>query len=195
MSEILPKAMGRIRIPKMSPQLQPAELAVQFLVSRIEEQAARDGVPLSDVERQMLYHSESSEQTVDATTTKKFESEYDSDAYETKIARLLRNVYKRDAKLGQKRAWRDALKTLRREDRYVLVMVQQAGIKGLELGSSDRKAVLPLMIFAVIGFIMILAAFRLNWIQGYLLQGVVFFSFIALLWGLGELIGQLRSDK
>jgi hypothetical protein len=58
-----------------------------------------------------------------------FDSEYNSAAYEAKIARLLRRAYQHDAKLGQEDEWQDALRALRSEDWYILVMLQQAGIK------------------------------------------------------------------
>ena len=59
-----------------------------------------------------------------------FDNEYEGDAYEAKIARLLRRAYEGDAKLGQKHRWDDAVRALRSEDWYILVMLQQAGIKG-----------------------------------------------------------------
>jgi hypothetical protein len=110
----------------MPPLSQPAESAKQFLISKVLRQAVSDGVMLSDLEKQMLDFSEGAS---DIEAVANFNSGYNSDAYEAKIARLLRRAYQHDAKLGQEDEWQDALRALRSEDWYILVMLQQAGIK------------------------------------------------------------------
>jgi hypothetical protein len=92
-------------------------------------QADSDGLLLSDFEKRMLNFSEGSASAADIEAAENFDNEYDSNAYEAKIARLLRRAYQHDAKLGKKHQWQDALNALRNEDRYILVMLQQAGIK------------------------------------------------------------------
>jgi hypothetical protein len=114
----------------MPPLSQPAESAKQFLISKVLRQAVNDGVVLSDFEERMLSFSEGAASAADIETVANFASEYDSDAYEAKIARLLHRAYQHDAKLGQTHQWQDALNALRSEDWYILVMLQQAGIKG-----------------------------------------------------------------
>lgn len=110
----------------MPPLSQPAESAKQFLISKVLRQAVSDSVMLSDLEKQMLDFSEGA---ADIEAVANFDSGYNSDAYEAKIARLLRRAYQHDAKLGQEDEWQDALRALRSEDWYILVMLQQAGIK------------------------------------------------------------------
>jgi hypothetical protein len=107
-----------------------AESAKEFLISNLLRQADEDGILLSELERRMLSFSEGTASADDIEAAEQFENEYDSDAYEAKIARLLRKAYKRDAKLGQKHRWDDAVRALRTEDWYIVVMLQQAGIKG-----------------------------------------------------------------
>jgi len=114
----------------MPPLAQPAESAKQFLISKVLRQADSDGVVLSVFEKQMLDFSEGAASAVDIEAVPNFDSEYDSDAYEVKIARLLRRAYQHDAKLGQTHQWQDAQNALGSEDWYILVMLQQAGIKG-----------------------------------------------------------------
>ena len=108
----------------------PSESAREFLISKVLKQADEDGILLSELERRMLSFSEGAASADDIEAAEQFENEYDSDAYEAKIARLLRRAYERDAKLGQKHLWHDAVRALRREDWYIVVMIQQAGIKG-----------------------------------------------------------------
>ncbi len=108
---------------------QPAESAKQLLISKVLRQADSEGVSLSDLEKRMLNFSEGSVSAAGIQAVENFDSEYDTDAYEAKIARLLRLAYEHDAKLGREHEWQDALRALRSEDWYILVMVQQAGIK------------------------------------------------------------------
>ncbi len=112
-----------------SPSLQ-AESAKEFLISKVLRQADEDGIPLSNLEKRMLSFCEGTASAGDMEVAELFENEYDSDAYEARIARLLRRAYQRDAKLGHKHQWHDAVRALRSEDWYILVMLQQAGIKG-----------------------------------------------------------------
>jgi hypothetical protein len=108
----------------------PAESSKEFLISKVLRQAGEDGILLSELERRMLSFSEGTASADDIEAAEQFENEYDSDAYEARIARLLRKAYQRDAKLGQRHRWDDAARALRSEDWYILVMLQQAGIKG-----------------------------------------------------------------
>ncbi len=106
-----------------------AEYAKEFLISKVLRQADEDGVLLSDLERRMLNFCEGSASTEDIEAAEKFGSEYDNDIYEAKIAQLLRKAYQRDAKLGQQNQWQHAIKALRNEDWYIVVMLQQSGIR------------------------------------------------------------------
>ena len=108
---------------------QPAESAKHFLISKVLSQAEKDGIRLSDLEKRMLNFSEGSASADDIEAAENFDSGYDSDAYEAKIARLLRSAYLYDAKRGRRHQWQAALDALRNEDWYILVMLQQAGIK------------------------------------------------------------------
>ena len=112
-----------------SPPLR-AKSAKEFLISNVLRQGDEEGILLSGLERRMLSFSEGAASEDDIEEAEQFENEYDSDAYEAKIARLLRRAYERDAKLGQKHLWHDAMRALQSEDWYILVMLQQAGIKG-----------------------------------------------------------------
>src|SRR6202142_3086858 len=102
--------------------------AKQFLLSRLSEQASQEGVALDEIERRMFLFSESSGRP-DLEANEKFEKDYDSTAYESKVTKLLGRVYANDKKNEADGAsWKAALKTLAREDFYGLVMIDQARI-------------------------------------------------------------------
>src|SRR5579863_8531432 len=82
------------KIRRMNPFHSGRE-AKEFLVSRIVAEAQRENVPLSEIERKMLYFTESGWTLPDiASVGEEFDREYDQDQYEKKIARLIRKAYK-----------------------------------------------------------------------------------------------------
>lgn len=106
-----------------------AQQAKEYLISQIVEEAQRENMPLSEVERKMLYFTETEETLPDMSDVNdQFERECDSSAYEEKIARLLHKAFertRRETPEGDHR-WRQAVADLRKEDHYLLVMVDQA---------------------------------------------------------------------
>jgi hypothetical protein len=100
--------------------------AKDFLVEQTVEQAALEGVPLADVEKRMLYFTESDSASCDdpIALNDEFEAQYETKEYETKISRLLHHAYTRlkEENPGLKRNWDEAIRTLRKGDHYFLVM-------------------------------------------------------------------------
>lgn len=134
--------------------------AKQFLISRVVEEAKSAGVPLSEIERKMLYFTEVHPSLSDISDVNaEFERSYDADEYENKVTALLRKA--RDYDEGQSDAqaqqWRDAVDALKHEDHYILVMVYRAF-------PQDRKAILPThrirdyLIYIAVGLTVVLIA-------------------------------------
>jgi hypothetical protein len=99
--------------------------AKDFLVAQTAEQAALEGVPLSDLEKRMMYFTESGECPEDPLAlNEEFEAEYDSDDYEAKISKLFHHGHHRLRKENDaaRKNWDLAIKCLRRGDHYLLVM-------------------------------------------------------------------------
>jgi hypothetical protein len=102
--------------------------AKEFLSSKLSAQAGHDKITLDEIEKSMFVFSESSGDA-DLETQETFDKTYDSNEYESKVTKLLSKAYARDKRTKDgKREWSDALKALRREDFYGLVMIDQAGI-------------------------------------------------------------------
>src|SRR5467141_1710424 len=115
--------------PKSSERRLRAQQAKEFLISQIVEEAKRENVPLSEIEQKMLYFTESEETLPDIyEVNEQFEREYDSSVYEKKIAGLLRNAHRRNQQESptRKDRWKQAVADLRKEDHYLLVMVDQS---------------------------------------------------------------------
>jgi hypothetical protein len=110
----------------MSKEIEAAKL---FLVAKVLEQAALDGVPISDIEKRMFLFSETGQDPPDFEAAEKFDEDYDDGEYEGKIAQLLHRAFARDRQTREaKDLWNKHLSALKGEDFYGLVMVDQAGI-------------------------------------------------------------------
>jgi hypothetical protein len=99
--------------------------AKDFLVQQAASQAALEGISLSNLEKRMMYFSESGYVPEDPIALNdEFEAQYDTDEYEEKISKLLQHAYKRISKDSdtKHRTWNAAIKCLRRGDHYILVM-------------------------------------------------------------------------
>lgn len=109
-----------------------AREAKEFLVSQIVQEAQREAVPLSEVERKMLYFSETAWTLPGIMdVSDEFDRTYDQGEYEKKIAHLVRNAGKRAQKDNREEyeGWWDAIRVLRREDHYILVMIGRASLR------------------------------------------------------------------
>jgi hypothetical protein len=100
--------------------------AKDFLVQQAVEQAALDQVPLSDLEKRMMYFTETGEMTEDALALNDaFEAEYDDAEYEAKIGKLMRRTHARLKEESPSLAstWDEAVQELRKGDHYLLVLL------------------------------------------------------------------------
>jgi len=103
--------------------------AKQFMISRVVEEAKSEGLPLSEIERKMLYFTEVYPSLPDiCAVNAEFEKSYDADEYENKIVSLLKKARDHDQKQSdvQEQQWRDAIDALKDEDHYLLVMIYRA---------------------------------------------------------------------
>jgi hypothetical protein len=108
-----------------------AREAKEFLVSGIVTEAQRENVPLSEVERKMLYFSETGWTLPDMMKVNDtFDRDYDQSIYEKKIAHLIRNATKRARKENPESfaSWISAVRKLKKEDHYISVMVDHASV-------------------------------------------------------------------
>ena len=100
--------------------------AKDFLVQQTTEQAGLENVSLSDIEKKMMYFTESDTASCDdpLELNDEFEAQYDTAEYEAKISRLLQHAYARlkveDPE--RKRVWDQAVRELRKGDHYFLIL-------------------------------------------------------------------------
>ena len=105
--------------------------AKEFLISEIVAEAQSENVTLSEVERKMLYFTESGWTLPDIMeVNEEFDREYDQAEYEHKIAKLVKKADKRirEGSREDYDRWWAAIRFLEREDHYISVMVRLAGL-------------------------------------------------------------------
>jgi hypothetical protein len=100
--------------------------AKDFIVQQTTEQATLENMSLSDIEKKMMYFTESDATSCDnpVELNDEFEAQCDAAEYEAKISRLLHHSYTRlkveDPE--RKRSWDQAIRVLRNGDHYILVL-------------------------------------------------------------------------
>ena len=164
-----------------------AKEAKDFLVQQTAEQAALENVPLSDLEKRMMYFVENdlSSCANALELNEEFEAQYDTGQYETKIAGLLRRAYKRlktedPAKISN---WDEAAKTLSKGDHYLPVMLRAGPSDGEGWRSPENRVIR----FGILGVALLFVAMRLSeirglpdWILGLSVIVSLFFCLLAL---------------
>jgi hypothetical protein len=99
--------------------------AKDFLVRQTVEQAQREGVSPSDLEKRMMYFTESEDAVEDPVALhEEFDAQYETAEYEGKIAGLLGRAYNRlkEEGSGEAQTWDEAIRELKKGDHYILVM-------------------------------------------------------------------------
>ena len=126
--------------------------AKEYVIARIVDQAERDATPLSEIERKMMYFTETAWAPPDMwEVNEAFNRDYDQPTYEAKIGGLARRALDRSVGREEQRKWNEAVGTLRREDHYLLVLID-AGKRSTSSLLFDRvKLILTaLLVVAVI---------------------------------------------
>jgi hypothetical protein len=114
--------------------------AKEFLIDQIVEEAAREGVSMSETERKMLYFSETAWSLPDIMDVNNaFEREYDTAVYEEKIGTLVSNFreWAGKAEPSTLKSWDEAVRILSTEDHYLLVLLN-AGKRSADLSLVDK---------------------------------------------------------
>lgn len=103
--------------------------AKEFLIGKIVWEAQSEGIPLSEVERKMLYFSETAWTLPDmAETNDAFDRDYDQSTYEQKIGTLV-HQFCTDARKTNRDdldSWKEAVRKISPEDHYLLVLIKGA---------------------------------------------------------------------
>ena len=167
-----------------------AREAKEFLVAQVVDEAQREGVSLSEVERKMLYFTESYWNPYNvAEVNEEFEREHDTAQYEKKIAGLFRKAYNRckTERPDELPGWSEAVRVLGQEDHYILVMAHEAGIRAplSAIVQKFRAALIAGIISVGVLFAWLKRSGHEEWFGGMLvaiLLGVVVHALVASVW-------------
>lgn len=114
-----------------------ARTALDYLANRIVDEAKLQGSPLSDLEKKMLYFSETDSSLREAgKLSADFDQNCDPNEYEQKISGLVRRITARDQRQDRaaQAAWDQAVLKLSEGDYYLLILLDPH-----RAGSSDVR--------------------------------------------------------
>ena len=100
--------------------------AKEYLIGHIVQEAQQEDVSLSETERKMLYFSETARTLPDMEkASENFDRDYDQNEYEQKIGSLVANLCEHLKKdnADELKSWDTAVRQLRTEDHYLLVLI------------------------------------------------------------------------
>lgn len=103
--------------------------AKEYLADVITKEAERDGTPLTEVERKMLFFTETGWTLPDMKViSSEFDRDYDQDKYEQKIGSIITRIRTRfaDEDPPEQMTWNSALERLGDGDHYLLVLADAA---------------------------------------------------------------------
>jgi hypothetical protein len=127
--------------------------AKDYLAERISEEAERDGTPLTDIERKMLYFTETGWTLPDMKqVSADFDRDYDQGEYERKIGGLADRIHSRlwaNDRQGEE-SWNAAIQKLSHGDHYLLVLVDAANPVEKGVKQNLKVLVVALFLFALI---------------------------------------------
>jgi hypothetical protein len=109
-----------------------AREAKEFIAAQIADQALRDSVPFSEVERKMLLFSQVDWAPPEImNVADEFDRRYDPTEYEQKVTTIIKHLDRRLRKDSPTEydGWQSAIKYLERKDHYVNVMIGQADLR------------------------------------------------------------------
>lgn len=150
--------------------------AKDFLVQQAAEQAALENVPLSDLEKRMMYFTETGEMRENAIQLNDaFEAEYDTEQYEAKISELMHHAHARIRKENPEATeqWKEAIKQLYKGDHYLLVLCKGGSGEQPQRPPHDLLKLLGTAILVttvglalMVGVISLLDHYHVHWKSG-----------------------------
>ena len=103
--------------------------AKEFFIQKILDQARKENINLSDVEKQMLSWRDTDPNFYENhELNERFENEISKGEYEKKIARLIRGGYDDDlgANIVARETYKQAYQAIKSKDYYIFIMVDKA---------------------------------------------------------------------
>jgi hypothetical protein len=103
--------------------------AKEFFIQKVLDQARKENINLSDVEKQMLSWRDTDPNCYENhELNERFENEIPKGEYEKKIARLIRSSYDDDLGVDTvaKETYEQAYKAIKSKDYYIFIMVDKA---------------------------------------------------------------------
>lgn len=140
--------------------------AKDFIAGKIVEEAEREGTPLKEVERKMLYFTETGWTLPDMKeVSAEFDRSYDQGEYEQRIGGLAARLQARLEVEGeqQRETWDRAIEKLSQGDHYILVLVDALNTTQKGAKHNLKMVSIALVLFALAA----LSAWLRQWMRDH----------------------------
>ncbi len=130
--------------------------AKNFLAGKIVEEAQREGAPLTELERKMLYFTETGWTLPDMKeVSAEFDRGYDQGEYEQKIAGLAARLQGRLEVQGEQESetWNRAIEKLSLGDHYILVLLDASSMTRKGPKQNLKIVAIALALFALVALL------------------------------------------
>ena len=141
----------RARKEQGKPVFKTIREAKDYLATRIADEAQHDGSPLTEVERKMLYFTETGWTLPDMKeVSAEFDRDYDQIDYERKIGELVNKIQVRlaDQEQLEQERWNAGLEKLSYGDHYLLVLADAARPRRKGLRHNLKMLIIALVFLA-----------------------------------------------
>lgn len=174
--------------------------AKRFLVNRIVDQAKREDVVLSEVEITMLGFRKASATDKELEAATVFERDYDEEQYQTKIGKLIRNVYKIDKESGREEVWEQSLDSVAAEDMYLSAIIKKSGMREAPApwyvpDSHTMRELIPTFVMVGAGIVVIFTPLGTTLVPNPILRMVVAVCCWLTPWLISKLSDKQNSEQ
>jgi hypothetical protein len=141
--------------------------AKDFLVEQAATQAAIENLPLSDLEKRMMYFTESDPDSCPDPISlhEEFDAQYDTPDYEAKMSQLFEHARRRlrNEDPERTRNWDEAVGELKKGDHYILILLNADVAIRIERPKHDFLKLIGTALLLIAGFCLAaLASEKLN---------------------------------
>jgi hypothetical protein len=158
--------------------------AKDFLVKQAATQAAIENIPLTDIEKRMMYFTECDPASCPDpfALNDEFEAKFETSAYETKLSQLLEHARQRlrNDDPERTRNWEEAVRELQKDDHYILILLNVNLTASIKRPKHDFLKLIGAALLVVAGIALVaLASAKFTFEFSYWIRPLLFVLVLA----------------
>ena len=168
--------------------------AKDFFVEQAATQATIENIPLTDIEKRMMYFTECDPASCPdpIALNDEFEAKFETSAYEAKLSQLLEHARQRLRKDDPERTrnWEEAVREVQKGDHYILILLNVTLTASIKRPKHDFLKLIGSALLVIAGFALVaLASDRFNFDFSYWIRPLLVVFVLA--WAIFSRSGRL----